>query len=186
MELVSLNEGPKNSLVCSVMDEPREKLATCEPKNGPHQDDGKYCSLFISHQVYGKLAYHRKRDQDLMEKSKRDKKKTKKRQYGKKWWKWTHTLLVFGAPRNSCQFRRPSIEDMNTLAFRTDSIAWPKMYNNRNKVYILIHLRKWRLREVEEFTQGHTVSGTAERWTRFFDVPVQNCIELRNTVRLYF
>lgn len=101
-------------------------------------------NMFISHQFYGKLAYHRKRDQDLMEKSKRDKKKTKKRQYGKKWWKWTHTLLtlVFGAPRNSCQFRRSSIKDMNTLAFRTDSIAWPKMYNNRNKVYILIHLRK--------------------------------------------
>lgn len=52
MELVSLNEGPENSLVCSVMAELREKLDTYEPKNGPHQDYGKYGSLFISHQVY--------------------------------------------------------------------------------------------------------------------------------------
>lgn len=77
MELVSLNEGPENSLVCSVMAELREKLDTYKPKNGPHQDYGKYGSLFISHQVYGKLVYHCKRYQDLTEKSKRRQEKNK-------------------------------------------------------------------------------------------------------------
>lgn len=75
MELVSLNEGPENSVVCSVTAELGEKLATCEPKNGPHQDYGKQGSPFISHQVYGKLVYHPKETKISWRKAKETRKK---------------------------------------------------------------------------------------------------------------